>query len=47
VPYFSSSEAYDNFYNILNNVVDGGVASFKEYVIREFVDYLRRHVDDA
>jgi hypothetical protein len=47
VGYFPSRNAYDDFYEILTGVVDIGITSFKHYVIKVFVDYLRTHVDDA
>ena len=46
VGYFPSLEDYDDFYEILTGVVDFGIASFKEYVIKAFVEYLRTHLND-
>jgi uncharacterized protein (DUF2237 family) len=47
VGYFPSRDAYDDFYEILTGVVDIGIISFKDYVIKAFVEYLRTHADDA
>ncbi len=47
VGYFPTSDAYDDFYGILTGVVDIGIPSFKDYVIKAFVEYLHTHVDDA
>jgi hypothetical protein len=47
VGYFLSRHAYDDFYEILTEVVDIWIASFKGYVIKVFVEYLHTHVDYA
>jgi hypothetical protein len=46
VRHFQNREAYDDFYSIVEQLVDGGVPTFKEYVVKSLASYLRQHVND-
>ena len=43
---FPKCEAYDDFYTIMEQFVDIGVASFKEFAVKALLSYLSTHVSD-
>ena len=43
---FLIREAYDDFYAIMEQFVDIGVDSFKEFAVKALLSYLRIHVND-
>ena len=43
---FLKHEAYDDFYTIVGQCVDIGVASFKEFAVKALLFYLCTHVND-
>ena len=43
---FPNRDAYDDFYTIMEQFVDIGVASFKEFAVKALLSYLRTQVND-
>jgi hypothetical protein len=46
VHHFPNREAYDDFYSIVEQLVDVGVPTFKDYAVKSLVSYLREHISD-
>ncbi len=46
VHHFPNREAYDDFYSIVEQLVNVGVPTFKDYAVKSLLSYLREHISD-
>ncbi len=46
VHHFQNREANDDFYSIVEQLVDGGVPTFKDYAVKSLLSYLSEHISD-
>jgi hypothetical protein len=46
VHHFPNREAFDDFYSIVEQLVDVGVLTFKDYAVKSLLSYLCDHITD-